>query len=96
MSRHRRATLVASTNNPSFLVDTHNRRYLAFTTKEIDYLTKVDMDQVYAQAYQLLREGEPYWLNAAEQSELNRMNARYRMPTIEEELDTSALFTRRQ
>lgn len=85
-NRPRRASIVASTNNPHFLVDTQNRRYLVFTAEHIDYHTKIDMDQVYAQALDLFRKGESYWLNSEEQEELNRMNSRYRMATMEEEL----------
>lgn len=85
-NRPRTASIVASINNPNFLVDTHNRRYLVFTAENIDYHTTIDMDQVYAQALELFRKGERYWLDSEEQEELNKMNARYRMATMEEEL----------
>lgn len=85
-NRPRRASVVASTNNPNFLVDTQNRRYLVFSAENIDYRTKIDMDQVYAQALELFRNKERYWLNSEEQEELNKMNDRYRLATMEEEL----------
>lgn len=85
-NRLRRATLVASTNHPSFLVDTSNRRYIIFTAKEIDHQDNVDRDKVFAQAYYLLQKRFPYWLNSEEQKELNDINSQYRIAPTEEEL----------
>lgn len=85
-TRCRRATLVASTNHPSFLVDTSNRRYIIFTASEIDHNDKVNRDKIFAQAYHLLNSNYIYWLNTEEQKELNLVNSQYRIAPTEEEL----------
>ena len=87
-TRRRRATLVASTNNPSILTDTHNRRYLVFEVEHINWETSsaVDIRQVYAQALALFKNGYRYRINTEEQETLNRLNARFRNVPLEEEL----------
>ena len=84
--RPRVATFAATVNNPKFLTDSQNRRYLVFTTTEVNYQHKVDINGVWAQALALLKQGEQYWLSQEEIKQLNRVNDIYRQISREEEL----------
>lgn len=88
--RERVCSFVGSVNNPQFLTDIHNRRYLVFWIDDIDLegLKKIDISQVWAQARHFLLKGERYWLNQEEISQLNAINSMFRLNSHEEELLT--------
>ena len=90
--RERRAHLASfcgTGNNPRFLTDlTGNRRWLPFMVGSIDspYERPFPYEGIYAQAYALWQEHFPYWLNEAENAELEQHNRHFEEPNIEEEL----------
>ena len=56
----------------------------------MDYkLQDFNLNQMYAQAYQLYRTGFQYWLDEKEQNEIEMQNARFRAMSVEEELVTT-------
>lgn len=88
----RRASFMGSINDSEFLTDvTGNRRYLCFTAQHIKEKHGINMDDVYAQAYHLFKNGENggpfrYWFNAEEIKQIEAHNENYRRIPIEEEL----------
>ena len=90
--RERRAHLASfcgTGNNPRFLTDlTGNRRWLPFMVGSIGspYERPFPYEGIYAQAYALWQEHFPYWLNEAENAELEQHNRHFEEPNIEEEL----------
>ena len=75
----RRASFIASTNNPHCLPDIgENRRILFNTLLEIDYHTPVNHQGIYAQAYALYRQGFQYWYENQEITFLNNRNEAFR------------------
>ena len=90
--RERRAHLASfcgTGNNPRFLTDlTGNRRWLPFMVDSIDspYEHPFPYEGIYAQAYALWKSHFPYWLNEAENAELEQHNHHFEEPNIEEEL----------
>lgn len=83
----RRASFVGTTNNKEILHDlTGNRRFLIIKTLEIDYLHKIDMDRVFAQALYLFQSGFKFWFNEEEIKIVNEHNEKYRIIAKEEEL----------
>lgn len=83
----RRASFCASTNDEEFLTDfTGNRRFLCFQVLSIDYISPIDIDQVHAQAYALVKNGFEYWLNEEEAKEVSQINERFTNVSLEEEL----------
>lgn len=84
----RRCSFCGTANGTAILHDiTGNRRFLCQNVLSVDYtLTGIDLYQVYAQAYQLYRTGFQFWLNAQEQVEVEKNNARFRAVSLEEEL----------
>lgn len=83
--RRRVCNFMGSVNNPRFLTDIENRRYLVFTTENVNLDERVDMNKVWAQALQLLNEGFPYWFSKDEMQQLNKINDLYRQVSSEEE-----------
>lgn len=68
----------ASVNEEMFLDDpTGSRRYLVFEISGADFTHKIDMQQVFAQAFSLFKSGERQWFNAEEISEINVANSEY-------------------
>lgn len=84
----RRASFIASTNNPHCLPDIgENRRILFNTLLDIDYHTPVNHEGIYAQAYALYRQGFQYWYENKEITFLNNRNEAFRQKDpIEENL----------
>lgn len=83
----RRASFTGSVNKSEFLTDaTGSRRFLCFKVLEIDYLHKVDLSKVYAQAAALLKSGFKYWFDDAEIATISKNNDQYQVLTVEEEL----------
>lgn len=70
----RRTVFCASVNQAEFLVDTTgNSRWWVLPCRKIQYRHDVDVQQVWAQALDLLQRGEPWWLSMAEEAELERI-----------------------
>lgn len=83
----RRASFIASTNEPRFHRDTSgNRRFPTVTALEIDYQSPVNHDGIYAQALHLWKQGFHYWYEKEEIDTLNEKNREYTLASIEEEL----------
>lgn len=83
----RRASFIASTNEPRFLEDiTGTRRFPTVTAEEIDYKTPFDHANVYAQALYLWKSGFKYWYDEEEFQALNAHNAQYVIASQEQEL----------
>lgn len=83
----RRASFIASTNEPRFLEDiTGTRRFPTVTAKKIDYKTPVDHAGIYSQALHLWQSGFRYWYEEQEFQELNANNTQYVITSQEEEL----------
>lgn len=83
----RRASFIASTNEPRFLEDTTGtRRFPTVTTEKIDFRTPVNHAGIYSQAVALWKSGFRYWFEEEEFQLLNMQNKHYHLPTAEEEL----------
>lgn len=83
----RRASFIGSVNDDKFLTDTTgNRRWLVFKTEKLDYQHNVNIDGVWAQAYNLLMANYKYWFEPHEISKLNERNEAFRLQSKEEEL----------
>lgn len=83
----RRASFIGSVNDPKFLTDiTGNRRWLVFEINSIDYQHNIDIDGVWAEAYQLYCDGFAHWFDHDEIKELNEINDNFREMSSEEEL----------
>lgn len=84
----RRCSFFGSTNNMTFLVDDVNTRWLCFDISHIDwsYTTKINKDDVWAQAYKLYIEGFDCELDKREQETRDEKNVKFRVDTSENEL----------
>ena len=83
----RRASFAGSVNTAQFLNDTTgSRRFLCFEVEHIEYTYNIDINQVYAQARQLYKDGFRYWFNQEEIKEINLNNEQYQIRSPEEEL----------
>lgn len=68
----------ASVNNHEFLHDpTGNRRYLVIPLTDIDHMHEVNLEQVWAQAKALYKEGEQFWYDREEIKVINSMNEKF-------------------
>jgi hypothetical protein len=73
------ASLIGTSNHSEIITDpTGSRRFWPLEITSADYLHKVDMAQLWAQTYQLWKEGEQHWLSYEEQTELHNYNESYR------------------
>lgn len=82
-------SFIASSNEAQFLHDpTGNRRFLPFEVKTIDInqAQAINIDQVWAQAYTLFREGFTYWLEKEDQEELSEYNEQFEVQSSEYEV----------
>ncbi len=87
--RPRIASFAATCNDVSFLYDsTGSRRFLALEVTHIDYnaLDDINLDQIYAQAVKLFKDGWQYWLTKEEEADLQRNNEQFEVQTLEFEL----------
>lgn len=85
---HRRCNFWGSTNRREFLSDeTGNVRWICFLIDKInwDYKKDIDIDKVWAQAYYLFKNEEPFQLTAAEIFENEQANIDYIVRTPEME-----------
>jgi len=84
-TRPRICSFMGSVNSPRFLTDSENRRYLVFSTTEINYKHTIDMTMVWAQASHLASQKFQYWFSHQEMKVLNKVNDIYKQNTLEEE-----------
>jgi putative DNA primase/helicase len=71
----RRTVFFASVNPKQFLHDaTGNRRYWTIEAKAIDHSHSIDMQQLWAEVFELYKAGEPYYLQPEEMARLNHSN----------------------
>lgn len=93
LSKHyeRRCSFCGTANGVQILHDvTGNRRFLCQNVIGIDYnLSHVNLQQVYAQAYQLFRANFQFWFDKGEQAIVEAHNSRFRAVSIEDELITT-------
>lgn len=72
----RRTVFFGSVNPREYLQDdTGNRRYWTIECESVDSNHGIDMQQLWAQVYELWLAGEIWWLSDAEIEQLNTMNA---------------------
>lgn len=82
-------SFIASSNDDTFLHDpTGNRRFIPFevTAIDIEAAKRINIDQVWGQAYSLFRKGFIYWLSRDDQKELKEHNSKYEVQSLEFEL----------
>ncbi len=84
-TRPRVCSFMGSVNNPQFLTDTSNRRYLVFSTEHINFKHQIPMQKVWRQALHLFEEGYSYWFSDIEIQQLNTMNEHFQTATLEQE-----------
>lgn len=83
----RRASFAGSVNTAQFLNDTTgSRRFLCFEVEHIEYAHNIDINNAYAQARHLYKDGFRYWFNQEEIKEINLNNEQYQIRSPEEEL----------
>lgn len=71
----RRTVFFASVNEDRYLIDTTgNRRWWTVPVTEIDYRHSIDMQQVWAQLFDLYQNGEPWHLQPKESDLLENLN----------------------
>ena len=85
--RTRIANLCGSVNEPRFLRDSNNRRYLCFKIVDIDPNYRlIDMNQVWAEvAYECSKLKSPYIFGRDDYANIDQMNAMFETPTEEAE-----------
>lgn len=83
--RARIANFLGSVNVDHLFEDDENRRYLTFKIEKIDIAAKVDINQVWAQAYHIFKTNERYWFDSNEVAVINEMNLFFALGTPEEE-----------
>jgi predicted P-loop ATPase len=82
----RRASFMASVNHATFLNDlTGNRRFLPFTVVAANYQHEINIDDVFAEAYQLYKEGFKYWFDENDIPEIEENNEQYYEPPMEQQ-----------
>lgn len=75
----RRTVFYASVNASDFLVDeTGNTRFWTIPCVAIDWRHGIDVQQVFAQCSELLKNGAEWWLTSEEEAMLERENDRHR------------------
>lgn len=82
----RYATFIATSNNFDLLSDpTGSRRYICVEVEGIiDYQQPIDYDQLYAQAVEEIRKGEPYWFTHEEEAQITEDNRGFQRTTLSE------------
>ncbi len=86
----RRTVFFASVNDKDYLSDhTGNSRFWTIECDSIDYKHEIDMQQVWAEVYELFKAGESWYLTEDEERRLNVHNSKYESLTPIEELLTT-------
>lgn len=83
--RPRIANFVGSVNSEEIFHDVQNRRYLTFKIAAIDIKAKVDINQVWAQAYHLFTKGERYYFDKSDEAIINEINSKFSVISNEQE-----------
>lgn len=87
----RRTVFFGSVNPKQFLHDpTGNRRYWTIEVEHLDHSHNIDMQQVWAQVYQLWLNGESHYLTPDEMNQLNSHNEEFTTADPVEELINSS------
>lgn len=74
----RRTVFIASVNHRLFLKDTTgNRRFPTIACTKINYNHNIDMQQLWAEVYEAVKDGEQHWLTDAEYKLLKEVNAEH-------------------
>jgi len=83
----RRASFMGSVNSSQFLTDsTGSRRFLCFEIISINYQHSIDLQMVYAQAYDLFQQGFKFYFDKDEINAISESNEQFQINTVEEEL----------
>lgn len=83
----RRASFMGSVNTSQFLNDTTgSRRFLCFEVNAIQYKHGINLNNVYAQALALYKEGFRFYFDKDEIALISASNEQYQIKTVEEEL----------
>lgn len=83
----RRASFIATLNDKQFLLgEEGERRFWAHEALEIDYSKQINLDQVYAQALALQKEGFVYWETKEEIARRRLENSKYVQVSLTKEL----------
>jgi len=86
-TRPRIASFIGSVNDRQFLNDpTGSRRFLVIDVLEIDYLSKINIGQVYQQGVHLYESEFKYYFEPKEVKMIEENNACYQKTSIEEDL----------
>lgn len=86
----RRTVFCASVNSQKFLKDdTGNGRFWVIECASVDYKHEIDIQQMWAEALTLYRNGEAWHLTPAEKAQLNEGNEKFRQVSPIEELITT-------
>ena len=86
----RRTVFFGSVNPKEFLHDpTGNRRYWTIEVAKLVHSHSIDMQQVWAQVYELWKDGESHYLTPDEMSQLNSHNEDFTVADPIEEMITS-------
>lgn len=90
----RRTVFFGSVNPKQFLHDaTGNRRYWTIEATAIDHSHKIDMQQLWAEVYELYKNGETYYLTPEEMQMLNSHNDDFQVvDPVEDRLSTRLLW----
>lgn len=76
----RRTVFFGSVDEMEFLVDeAGSRRFWTIWIDDVDYNHNIDMQQVWAQVYELYRQGERYYMTRTEQQQLEKSNNRFKL-----------------
>jgi hypothetical protein len=84
-TRARLCNFVGSVNERHLFHDLENRRYLTFEISKINSYHKVDMSQVWAQAYEAFMKGEQAYFSPEEVAVINAINTSFAVPMEEQE-----------
>jgi len=88
----RRASFIGNVNRAAFLTDmTGNRRFLIVTALDINYQSPINLNQLYAQAKNLLDSGFRYWFTHQEIQTINEFNSEYEVINCEQDMVQSLL-----
>lgn len=83
----RRASFIATLNDKQFLSgEEGERRFWTHEALEIDYSKQINLDQVYAQALALQKEGFVYWETREEIARRKEENSKFVQPNFVKEL----------
>ena len=83
----RRTVFFGSVNKKEFLADdTGNTRFWTIKVTAINYNHTIDMQQVWAEIYQLYESGEPFMMGADEMETVNRNNEEFMSADYHDEL----------